>query len=172
MTQNSKRGLLTCKAKILTPPVPCTRTESPDLTGLRPYSAFQAVRPAQDKVAPSTKLRLDGRRTKPVSLKTPYSVNVPSIALPRPDSAAEGSIGSVWCSWLKRVTTLSPTFHMITFAPVSTTSPAPSEATITDSLSPKGYFPVIVTCQSLFPSMRTSHSLALAGLPSAMTRSR
>jgi hypothetical protein len=62
-----------CSAKMLTPPVPCVRTVWPGLSARlsRPYSAFQAVRPAQLRVLDSRKLRFEGAATRPCSLKTP-----------------------------------------------------------------------------------------------------
>lgn len=45
--------ILTCNAKMLTPPVPCTNTVCPGCSGFRPYRAFQLVRPAQVRVLAS-----------------------------------------------------------------------------------------------------------------------
>lgn len=119
----------TCAAKMETPPVPWVKTTWPAFSGLpsRPKSAFQAVTAAQDKVAASWKLKVQGISTKPSWSKTLYSVRVPSKTPPRP-VAAEGMVNeAAWCPWLKRVTTLSPTLNLVTLGPTATTSPAPSE---------------------------------------------
>lgn len=79
-----RSGTLTWIANMETPPVPWVKTQSPGSKGLSPNKAFQAVNPAQVKVAPSTKSRLLGKATRPSSLKAPYCCSEPSITPPVP----------------------------------------------------------------------------------------
>lgn len=153
--------LLTCTPNTLTPPVPWIKTVSPGFTGRRPYRAFQLVRAAQVRVLASRKFKLEGARTRPFSLKTPYSRKVPSMTPPRPVFVALISMGSNWWPWLNRVTTLSPFFHFVTLEPTSTTSPAPSEPGTTGSLSGKGYNP-----WTSMSAGKSEHWLNLRGRPS------
>lgn len=91
-----------------TPPVPWINTLSPGLICRRPYNAFHAVRAAQGKVAPSSRLRFLGSGKRPFSGSTAYSRSMPSIAPPNPVAMEEGFSGPYWWVWLNRLTTLSP----------------------------------------------------------------
>ncbi|MNE80827.1 hypothetical protein D3C80_1774330 [compost metagenome] len=60
-------SLANCRAKIDTPPVPCTSTLSPGLRAPSAISARQAVRPAVVRVAASAWLQPCGARVNEVA---------------------------------------------------------------------------------------------------------
>ena len=71
-------ALANCRARIETPPVPSKSTSWPGFSGaMPPTSPFQAVTPAQGKVAASSKLRLAAIGTVAVSGRTTYSESMP-----------------------------------------------------------------------------------------------
>ncbi|UKZ63763.1 uncharacterized protein TrAtP1_004987 [Trichoderma atroviride] len=71
-------ALANCRAKMLTPPVPWTRTHWPALTtwSRDPYKALQAVKAAQGSVDASRAVKVDGARTRACLLKAPYVLRV------------------------------------------------------------------------------------------------
>ena len=144
------RSIHTCRANILTPPVPWTSTVWPGFRGFRPKRAFQLVRAAQGRLLASNAFRLLGDLTKPFSLKTPYWRSAPSITPPRPVEAAWGVISPYWWPWLNKVVTLSPFLNSDTFSPTSATSPAPSEAGTTGNRIGNGYSPCRNQCISFW----------------------
>ena len=106
------------RAKMETPPVPCTTTTWPGSSGLREYSAFHAycikhiesggtVTPAQGSVEASLNGSQSGIFTSDISLlasfdgripgKTLYSCSTPSICPPNPVSRASGVISPYKC---------------------------------------------------------------------------
>lgn len=133
----------TCRANMLTPPVPCVKTVSPGISLFpsTPYNPFQAVRAAQGNVLPCLKSSDVGILTNPFSSKAPYCRSAPSIAPPRPVLTSESVMLPARCDWLNRVRTASPFLKRVTRAPVATTVPAPSEAGTRGRPTGKGYLP-------------------------------
>lgn len=80
------KRLRTCKANMLTPPVPCVKTVSPGFKAFpsSPYNAFHAVTAAHGSVLPCLKSNVVGILTKPDSSNAPYCLRVPSIPPPSP----------------------------------------------------------------------------------------
>lgn len=130
-----------CRAKMLTPPVPCVKTQSPGFRGFGPYKAFHAVNAAHESVEASGKLRFSGIRTRPLSSNTPCFRNAPSFAPPRPVWMILGVKDPARWPWLKRVQTLSPGWKLETRGPTASTVPAPSDVGMTGRFSGKGYCP-------------------------------
>lgn len=133
----------TCRAKMLTPPVPWVRTVSPGFKALdsRPYRPFHAVKAAQGSALACLKSRLEGIGTRACSSNAPYWRNVPSRTPPNPVPSDAALIGPAMWAVLKRVTTLSPGLNRVTREPTDSTVPAPSDPGTTLSFCGKGYFP-------------------------------
>lgn len=125
-----KNRRLTCKAATLTPPLPCTKTQSPFFVSLpfKPIQAFHAVKPEQVSVAACSKLKVFGARTRHDSGKIAYCVRVPLTCWPIPvlmDDMVGNFVGPI--DGTRCVITLSPVLQEETEEPVRKTLPEPSE---------------------------------------------
>ena len=115
------------RAKMETPPVPCTRIVSPAWTWSATNIAFHAVTAAQGSVEPSSNERCGGRCTRPSWESVTYSASMPSMPPPSDDGSYSGRTGPSSQTWVKMPATQSPSRTRVTPAPTSATSPAPSE---------------------------------------------